>query len=151
MRNELINLKRRYNNIHNDYYIKSSIKREEYDVETNRVVGAIMDLSQKMEELVKKDFPGSYNAETGIKRTEMIGKYCEMIYHRSTKPLVIRQIGAFSSFSIPNRDFSEPIWNIRRGKIPRSDEYHQLQQAERKWLEKNCERQLLQINCSPIF
>jgi hypothetical protein len=131
---EYVNISSRYYRIDSEY-IKDIIRREDYLVEMNRINNAIMNVYNLIKESIRKQSPKSANAETGIYRTELIGKYCEMVYH-SNKPEIVRQLGAFSSFSIPNRDISDPIWKQRKGKISRSKKYHSLQQAERIWLEK---------------
>jgi hypothetical protein len=131
---ELVNMSSRYYRVDHEY-LKNTIRRDDYEIEINRIIGSVMNLSGRIEDLIRKESPGSGKAESGIERTKLIGKYCEMVY-LSNKPEIVRQIGGFSSFSIPDRDLGERIWKIRKGIVPRSKEYHRLQRNERVWLER---------------
>ena len=48
---------------------------------------------------------------------------------------VFRQLGALSSFSIPDERLSDPVWRKREGLRPRSRYYHRLQRLERQAFE----------------
>ncbi|HUS80371.1 MAG TPA: toll/interleukin-1 receptor domain-containing protein [Armatimonadota bacterium] len=47
----------------------------------------------------------------------------------------MRQIGALSSFCLPDEDIGHPIWQRREGRVKRSDYFHHLQREERRALE----------------
>lgn len=72
-------------------------------------------------------------------RTEMLGLYPKQLFDMGSYGMV-RQIGTLTSFCIPNRSMSNPIWDKREGKIPRSEYYRKLQRQERKELERHARK-----------
>ncbi|MEK6324280.1 MAG: toll/interleukin-1 receptor domain-containing protein [Acidobacteriota bacterium] len=69
-------------------------------------------------------------------RTEMMARYANRVMERGSYGR-LRQRGALSSFSIPNRVLSDPIWKLREGSSPRSQFYRNLQRNERNALEQH--------------
>lgn len=46
-------------------------------------------------------------------RTEMMARYANLVFERAKSYVHLRQRGALSSFSIPNRVLSDPVWKLR--------------------------------------
>lgn len=81
-------------------------------------------------------------------RTEMMARYANRVAElRSYAHL--RQRGALSSFSIPNRVLSDPIWKLREGSSPRSQFYRNLQRNERIALEQHARREGCSLMLNP--
>jgi hypothetical protein len=72
-------------------------------------------------------------AETPEQRAEMLAKYAREVSHLRANAIV-RQKGGLSSFHIPNRWISDPLWKLRYGCKPISDEYARLLYDEREAL-----------------
>lgn len=52
-------------------------------------------------------------------------------------PAMLRQSGAFSSFCLPDKDISHPVWRRRDGDNVRGDYLHSCQRNERRALERH--------------
>lgn len=75
------------------------------------------------------------------RRTELMAQYMRRVAELSG-PAVVRQRGAFSTFSIPDKDPTDDIWRLRDGGHPRSELYRHLQRAERQameWHARQCD------------
>lgn len=70
-------------------------------------------------------------------RTEMMAQYANQVVVEFGEYGCVRQRGAFSSFSIPDKREGNPIWELYDGNTPRPERYHQLQQQERCALEQH--------------
>ncbi len=67
-------------------------------------------------------------------RTELIAQYANLVIELGGHGQV-RMRGALSSFCLPDKDVSDPIWARRDGNSLRSHYYHLLQREERRALE----------------
>jgi TIR domain-containing protein len=67
-------------------------------------------------------------------RTELIAQYANRVVDLGAYGR-IRQRGAMSSFCLPDKDVSDPVWAKRDGNSLRSPYYHLLQREERRALE----------------
>lgn len=69
-------------------------------------------------------------------RAKLLGEYANQVIEREGY-VQWRQLGALSSFCIPDADLDDSIWKQREGTLQRSDYYHHLQREERRVLEKH--------------
>jgi hypothetical protein len=69
-------------------------------------------------------------------RTELMARYANLVMELGAHGRV-RQRGALSSFSIPNKHIDHPDWKAREGVHPRSRYYITLLREERRALEKH--------------
>jgi hypothetical protein len=130
----LVLLKNEYRRYQNDL-INNVLYADQQNIERNKIVFRILGLLYQIEVSNPKFFRISEEVEEGIERTRKIAEYARLIYYQGGQE-IIRQKGGFSSFSIPNREVAEQIWETRKGSIHRSDTYHHYQKEERVWLEK---------------
>jgi TIR domain len=79
------------------------------------------------------------------KRTEFMAKYANGVIDRGNYGKV-RQIGPFSSFSIPDTEVDDKMWKIRDN---RDKHYHNLQREERISLEKHVEQRGCKLIIDP--
>lgn len=69
-------------------------------------------------------------------RTELLARYANLVVSRDDFSIV-RQIGALTSFCIPDADLQDEVWKLRDGTPERSGFYHHLQREERRALEQH--------------
>ncbi len=72
-------------------------------------------------------------------RTDWMAQYADRVVEMGHYGK-LRQKGAFSSFCLPDRHVSDPVWQKRDGNRVRSDHYHHLQRLERQALERHARR-----------
>lgn len=70
-------------------------------------------------------------------RTKMMAQYANRVVKDFSEYGCVRQRGAFSSFSIPDKGERNPIWKLFDGNTPRPGHHHELQQQERRALEQH--------------
>lgn len=70
-------------------------------------------------------------------RTKMMAQYANRVVDEFGEYGCVRQRGAFSSFSIPDKSEKNPIWKLFDGNTPRPGHHHELQQQERCALERH--------------
>lgn len=133
---EILIIRARYNELKKQRRV-GVIGLEEYNIQKNRIRRDILEVLSEIENnLTKQSQPEEDEfAEFGEKRTRLIGLYSQIVFENISYG-IIRQMGGFSSFSIPNRNVKERIWQIRKGKIERETQYHEYQRLERIWIEK---------------
>ena len=84
------------------------------------------------------------------RRTQLLAHDCRLVadlgyYGR------VRQRASLSSFSIPDKDPSNPIWNRRDGNVPRDAYYHSLLREERRELERHARKEGCCLIIDPTF
>jgi hypothetical protein len=84
------------------------------------------------------------------RRSELLAKNSRLVSERNEFGRV-RQRAALSSFSIPDRDYSNAIWKKRDGNMVRGDFYHNLLREERQELEKHARDQGCDLIIDPDF
>lgn len=78
----------------------------------------------------------SPKAETAPRRTELIVQNLKVLIDSQYLGLV-REKSNLSTFSIPNRDLDNPIWNHIKFRDDKEKTYTQMLSAQRYWLEKH--------------
>lgn len=89
-------------------------------------------------------------AEWPETRTELIAQYANRIVELGAYGHV-RQRGGLSSFSIPDKDVNDPIWNQRYSSHPRSRYYYHLLREERRALELHAQREGCSLVIDPTI
>ena len=75
-------------------------------------------------------------AESPEERAKLLGDEAEGLLRIGSFG-TLRQLGALSSFSIPDKPLDDEVWIAREGLLPRSPYYHDLQRRERRVFERH--------------
>jgi len=84
------------------------------------------------------------------RRAELLAHNCRIVSEIGQSGRV-RQRASLSSFSIPDKDVSNAIWDQRDGDVPRSTFYHNLLREERRGLELHARKSGCDLIVDPDF
>ena len=84
------------------------------------------------------------------RRTQLLAQDCRLVTELGYNGRV-RQRASLSSFSIPDKDPSNPIWSKRDGNVPRDPYFHNLLRDERRELEKHARKEGCRLIIDPTF
>ncbi len=119
-------------------YIRGVIIYDEYQRQRNKLTYRSLELlNQVWQDLREKKTPlrkEDKHIADPIGRQEMLGLFAKELWEAGEYGIV-RQRAAFSSFAIPNREVSDPIWIERDGNDSRASHHYKSSWAERKWFE----------------
>lgn len=84
------------------------------------------------------------------RRAQLLAHDCRLVTELGYSGRV-RQRASLSSFSIPDKDPSNPIWSKRDGDVPHDPYYHNLLREERRELERHARKEGCKLIIDPTF
>ena len=147
----MITMEAESNNLKGDY-LKGLIENAEYRRERLKLNHRVLELVNLIL-LSDKNKTLNFRKDTRliadpINRQEMLGQFSKELFDNGEYG-ILRQKGAFSSFSIPNREPFDPIWLERDGNDLRNIHHYECSWLERKWLEVHVTKTYCRLIINP--